>query len=148
MTTPDVDSLDSLLERVQDIVAQQDPEQPAPAYHTLTDWVALWLLPIVEVRPRVPSVATEQKRHHRWCATWWRHPQVTAILNAMWYAWEAERQDPAGGMARWWRDCYLPLWSYLTSEDGPMRNCSPDGRCEVDPPLTMEYPPDHWKPAA
>lgn len=116
-----------------------------PVYGSLAEWVALWLAQVVERRVRTSEGGADTRSPLRWCASWWRHPEVVDRLTGLWHTWEAARQDPTG-MAAWWRDFFDPCWSVLTHELGPVSRCSADRCAGPTPPLPVTTPPPEWDP--
>jgi len=60
----------------------------------------------------------------RWCATWWRHAEAVARLEAVWEAFEVMRRDPAPALSTWWRDHLDPHMRALTAEEGTFAGCT------------------------
>lgn len=76
----------------------------------------------------------------RWCPQWWRHTQAASVIDALWRAWEAARQDAGNGMAAWWVYYAYPLMDRLLSLHGPFQHCR-DGHTD-DIPLPLTPPPE------
>lgn len=103
----------------------------------------------------------------RWCATWWRHAEAVARLEAVWEAFEVMRLEPAPSLSTWWRDHLDVHRRALTSVEGTFASCSaskhskvhdqqplwaadeaPDGAFHTDPdsprqPRRVTTPHDH-----
>lgn len=126
---------------------QEDPAQPAAAettppgddepklhYETLPDFVAHFL--IKSYRRHIPA-------KNAWCKEWWKHPEATMRLSALWRAWETLRLEPGTGMSVWWRDHADHHMAKLLASDGPFKGCTANehgenGKLE---PLPWASPP-------
>jgi len=126
---------------------EEDEQEATPAYADLADWVYLELAQLVERRVRGKEAnVLDGRTNVRWCASWWRHPEVVSRLTAMWHAWEELRHDSGTGMSVWWRDHFDPHWAVLTSETGPMSRCT-TAECDGPvPALPIVAPPPDWDP--
>ncbi|GEM_PF-714068 len=60
----------------------------------------------------------------KWCATWWRHSEAIARLEAVWEAFEVMRREPAPALSTWWRDHLDVHMRTLTAEDGTFAGCA------------------------
>lgn len=118
-----------------------DPE-PVARFATLPAFVD-WLTDEVY---RVDVFDTTDRT---WCPDWWQHPPAAILLDALWHAYEAMKEDPATGVSMWIRDHVYPHMDWLMSQYGPMAGCHwsrghspvPLRRLPVNPP-----PDDWWTP--
>lgn len=68
-----------------------------------------------------------RRRTSAWCPEWWKHPEATVRLQALWLSWEQLRTDPALGLSVWLRDHFDHHMTILVSGDGPLKGCKPSG---------------------
>ena len=60
-----------------------------------------------------------------WCPHWWSHPEVVAILDALWIAWEGAAASPAPDAVLIWWDHATTMTHHLSDPTrGPMARCS------------------------
>ncbi len=107
-----------------------DPPVAKPYYGNVAEFVEQYLAPMY------------RGDTNTWCAQWWKHPEATIRLTALWLAWEQLRLDPALGMSVWLRDHLDHHMSVLLSGDGPLKGCKPkQHREERLSPLATQPPP-------
>lgn len=73
---------------------------------------------------------------HRWCPRWASHPEVAYAMEELWHAYEAMRPAeppafPSKVRAEWLVMFAWPILDRLTSQEGPMWDCS----CDTSDPL-------------
>jgi hypothetical protein len=90
-------------------------DEPQLYYGSLPEFVERFL--VRAYRREIPARRT-------WCKEWWKHPEVTARLDALWRSWEALRLDPATGMSVWWRDHADHHMARILDVDGPFKGCT------------------------
>ncbi|WP_432945813.1 DUF4913 domain-containing protein [Kribbella sp. CA-253562] len=85
-----------------------------------------------------------------WRKQWWKHPEVTARLDALWRSWEALRLEPGTGMSVWWRDHADHHMPRILDPDGPFKGCTTEGHQAngVLGPLPWDNPPEGLYAAA
>lgn len=83
-------------------------------------------LAVFVVEVLAPMYRRQLGHGRTWCPDWFKHPEATARLEAMWRAWEHLRLDPATGMSVWFRDHADHHMGVLLDPDGPLKGCSPD----------------------
>jgi hypothetical protein len=83
-------------------------------------------------------------RNRVWAARWWQYGEAIGRLEALWRAWEHLRQDPATGMAVWWRDHADYHMAILLDPDGPFADTADDPECTSrrGAPLPYVAPPE------
>jgi hypothetical protein len=113
--------------------------RPAPnpplAFGSVATWATEFLF---------PSYARDVRRAgYTWCPRWWAHAEAIGRLDALWRAWEHHRQNPALGMALWWRDLADPTMATLFHPAGPFAACTATRHHDRDriPPLPAEPAP-------
>lgn len=117
--------------------ARPPEEEPAPTsqpaktyYGNVAEFVEQYLAPMY------------RRDTTTWCAQWWKHPEATVQLTALWLSREQLRLDPALGMSVWLRDHLDRHMSVLLSADGPLKGCMPKQHREDRlSPLAIEPPP-------
>jgi hypothetical protein len=108
---------------------------PPLRYGSVAEWVTEFLFPTY--RREVTRAGV------KWCPRWWAHAEAIGRLEALWRAWEHQRQDPALGAAIWWRDYADPTMAVLFSQTGPFGACRATRHHDRDPipELPQEPPP-------
>jgi hypothetical protein len=108
-------------------------DQPQLYYGSLHEFVGQFL--VRAYRRDIPARRT-------WCKEWWKHPEVTARLEALWRSWEALRLDPATGMSVWWRDHADHHMARILDADGPFKGCTTEehGANGLLKPLPLDDP--------
>lgn len=140
--TAQLDALDAEAARLGKLIedlSRPTPILTEPKYPFLHTWVESKLLPMVEEKFGGSS---------KWCREWWAHEMATQLLADMWRTWEVAQLDPIGGMAKWWREVYIPLGrGLLFDADGPFISCKDQHFRKPQPPTTPP-PPDRVVPWA
>lgn len=125
--------------------AGEDEEEPW-LYATVDEWVGDWLA--VTIDRRIGDVASSGVC---WCPKWWAHPEGLNRIYLLWQTWEQARIG--GTMPDWWSH-FDQVWTALTADEGPFRDCRParegdrdsdKAHHEVhgDRPLAVVPVPDH-----
>jgi len=113
----DVDEDRGLIDHLRaEAAAVLDPAGKAPSartYETWQAWVDGWLVVRISRHPH----------RYRWCHQYAEHPEVAMRLEALWHAWEAAWPQPLQRLG-WLRDGLDHQLAVITSEDGPLRECS------------------------
>jgi hypothetical protein len=109
-----------LFEKIkQDIIAQwtKDNSGPDPkqVFDDVESWVEGWF---------VNAYARSSAGWGHWCPEWWRHPEATERLTALWHSWEAAQKNTATGMAHWYVMYADPIFGQLTDSRGTFASCS------------------------
>jgi hypothetical protein len=109
--------------------------EPQLYYGSLPEFVAQFL---------ARAYRREIAARRTWCKQWWKHPEVTARLDALWRSWEALRLEPGTGMSVWWRDHADHHIPRILDVDGPFKGCTTEGHQAhgVLGPLPWDNPPD------
>lgn len=108
-------------------------QTPEPFYPSVYAFVSDFLVHVYARRTGLQAAM-------RWCPRWWAHPEAMSRLEALWMAFEVQRQDAGLGAAIWWRDYADPTMTTLLDSDGPFRECGGDSHA-VTPPLPTTPPP-------
>ncbi|QIS23647.1 DUF4913 domain-containing protein [Nocardia terpenica] len=106
---------DQLSDLVAEDVAPEPGGEPGQVFPDLDTWVREWLAPTYW------RVVSGPPAKHRWCASWWDHPEALERLQPLWELWERVRGE--GDMLQWWSyaDQHMPILLALT---GPFARCS------------------------
>jgi hypothetical protein len=94
-----------------------DPKDVGKALAELAEWVHKVLVPVYMV----------DDMSMRWCTQWYRHPDVTARLHALYLAW-CELVEPSRGgasveVSRWHRDHLDPAMREIRARGGSLSQC-------------------------
>lgn len=127
---PDDDQADY----VDDSPAPRGEEPAQLKYANLVDFVEQHLLPLYRRDVRT------------WCPQWWKHAEAAVRLDALWMSWEQLRREAGTGSSTWLRDHLDHHMTVLTSDDGPLKGCTPDsGHTDrVIPVLPTNLAPREW----
>lgn len=113
----DVDEDRALIDQLRADVAAAAPgggvKPGKRVYDTWESWVDDWLVARISRHPH----------RYRWCHRYADHPEVAMRLEALWHAWEAQWPQPLMRLA-WLRDGLDHQLAVITSDDGPLRECS------------------------
>ncbi|ONI79127.1 hypothetical protein BWI15_00015 [Kribbella sp. ALI-6-A] len=109
--------------------------EPQLYYGSLPEFVSKFL---------VRAYRREIAARRTWCKQWWKHPEVTARLDALWRSWEALRLEPGTGMSVWWRDHADHHMARILDPDGPFKGCTTEGHQTNGKlePLPWDNPPE------
>lgn len=111
-------------------------EQQEMVYRDVEDFVRSYLSQVY--RRQVSDLSDTV-----WCPEWWKHPEATARLEALWRSWEHLRQDGATGMSVWFLDHADKHMAVLLSPTGPFKYCSVrNGHKDMLIPLPVAAPPE------
>lgn len=112
----DVDEDRGLIDQLRATASGPGPgaaPQAGRVYDSWTAWVDGWLVTRLSRHPH----------RYRWCHRYVEHPEVAMRLEALWHAWEAQWPEPLQRLG-WLRDGLDHQLAVITSEDGPLRECS------------------------
>ncbi|WP_255596440.1 DUF4913 domain-containing protein [Cellulomonas sp. C5510] len=104
-------------------------QEPELVYGSVIQFVEEYLLPLY------------RRKTATWCPQWWKHPEVTVRLQALWLSWEQLRQDPALGLSVWLRDHLDHHMPIVLASDGPLKGCKPGEHRGERELLTFDPPP-------
>lgn len=93
-----------------------------------------------------PTISRPLGGTHRWCPSWWDHPEAELRLDALWRAYEHLQGDPDLGPITFLTHHLDPTLAVLLAPTGPFARCTPD-RHEPHQPLPTN-PAPHDRPAA
>lgn len=98
----------------------EDGEEEAWLYATVDEWVGDWLA--ITIDRRIGDVSSSGVC---WCPKWWAHPEALNRIYLLWQTWEHARIG--GTMPDWWSH-FDQVWTVLTADEGPFRDCRPARR--------------------
>lgn len=106
----------ALIEELRETVGALMPSTAGgkgPVYSDWRTWVDEWLAVRISRHPH----------RYRWCHRYAEHPEVADRLEALWHSWELLWPEPTA-RAGWFRDALDHHLVVISSEDGPLRECS------------------------
>jgi hypothetical protein len=87
-----------------------------------------------------PTISRPLGGTHRWCPTWWDHPEAKERLDALWRAYEHLQDDHDLGPITFLNNHLDPTLQVLLAPTGPFARCTPD-RHEPHQPLPLNPQP-------
>jgi hypothetical protein len=106
----------ALIEELRETVAALGPGAGPAGGRVYPDWQA-WVDQWLTVR------ISRHPHRCRWCHQYAEHPEVADRLEALWHSWELLWPEPTA-RTTWFRDALDHHLIVITSDDGPLRECS------------------------